>query len=253
MKACTGEYITFMDNDDYWNIDTCLEHIAKQLDKSKADVLFFDSVIYWEDKNRLDTVNNSCKRNEILNKGKADALRVLIEKGLMYRAVWTKVVKASLIRKYDLYFVKGIRNEDTEWTAHLLMVAKTFDWNEDAFYIYRKGHESAQTSKPETYKTISDLKNVIEDYVEKASVLEEEERKVIYSYLSYPYTVWLGQSGLVHNQKIKDDRRSMKKYDFLIKDSFDPSVSLVNKAYKVLGYHATSRLLSWYLKCKYKF
>ena len=82
--------------------------------------------------------------------------------------VWTKLVKTSLIREHDLYFKKGIRNEDTDWIARMLIYAERFEWYDKPFYVYRKGHETAQTSQKMKYYMVNDLKNIIIEYTQYA-------------------------------------------------------------------------------------
>ena len=44
LRAASGDYIMFMDNDDYWNDTFCLEKIVEQLNESNADVLMFSTI-----------------------------------------------------------------------------------------------------------------------------------------------------------------------------------------------------------------
>ena len=153
--------------------------------------------------------------------------------------VWTKLVKTSLIREHDLYFKKGIRNEDTDWIARMLICAERFEWYDKPFYVYRKGHETAQTSQKMKYYMVNDLKNIIIEYTQ-------------YAYLAYPFAVWMGQAYLIEqNEQIKNDREIMKKYAYLLTYDINPAVRMVHRVYRILGFGLTSRILMLYIKKVY--
>lgn len=86
-------------------------------------------------------------KEKIYNQNSNDALEYLISKGVYYRAVWAKVIKKELLDKHNIYFAKGIRNEDTDFSAKLILYAKSYDWYDKIFYVYRKGTGTAQTNQ----------------------------------------------------------------------------------------------------------
>lgn len=255
MKNATGEYIMFMDNDDYWNDNSCLSTISAQLQEMAADVLLFSTISYWEDKDLYVYPQSKCVRSEVVGKKPEEALKCLIENGLFYRAVWSKVIKREVILNNEIWFPVGMRNEDSEWTAHLMLCAKSYDWMETPFYVYRKGHFGAQTSKPNTYKIVSDLKEIIIKYYKIAKENEMQwtsEFKYVYlSYFAYLYSVWMAQAEMIKNTQIKEDINEMKKYVWILNYDLDPSVKLVRKVCRICGYHMTAKLLKIYMKNKY--
>ncbi|WP_443596824.1 glycosyltransferase [Agathobacter sp.] len=249
LDNATGDYIMFMDNDDYWKSVDVLEKIEVKLKESRADVLMFDTMEYWQNKDEFSMSSKKCERKEVVNQPKEIALKAIIGNGLLYRAVWAKVVKADLIRENHLYFEKGIRNEDTDWTAKMLLCAKSYDWHEDVFYVYRKGTGIAQTSKRVSYKEVKDLKDICEKYIDIAENLKSDMfQKIFCSYLSYPYSVLMGQVKLLSKtDRVKIGERDIKKNSYILKYDLDPSVKMVKKVYNVLGYNLTAFLLKLYL------
>ena len=99
----------------------------------------FNTMEYWENRKEYTCSSRRCDRSNIAFKDRDDALEEIIKNGLLYRAVWAKVIRRDLIITNQLYFENGIRNEDTEWTAKLLLCAQSYDWYEKVFYVYRKG------------------------------------------------------------------------------------------------------------------
>lgn len=249
LEKASGDYITFMDNDDYWSNPEALNDIVKIIDETQPDVVMHTNMVYWQDKEK--TVNPpSFDRRLVSGKKREDAVGNLIKSGMLTVTVWTKLVKTSLIREHDLYFKKGIRNEDTDWIARMLIYAERFEWYDKPFYMYRKGHETAQTSQKMRYHMVNDLKNILIEYTEYAQQhMDEKYRRVFYSYLAYPYAVWMGQAYLIEqNEQIKKDRKLMKKYDYLLSYDMNPAVHLVHLVYRILGFELTSKILMLYIK-----
>jgi glycosyltransferase involved in cell wall biosynthesis len=252
LEKASGDYITFMDNDDYWSNPEALNDIVKIIDETQPDVVMHTNMVYWQDKEK--TVNpSSFDRRLASGKKREDAVGNLIKSGMLTVTVWTKLVKTSLIREHDLYFKKGIRNEDTDWIARMLIYAERFEWYDKPFYMYRKGHETAQTSQKMKYHMVNDLKNILIEYTEYAQQhMDEKYRRVFYSYLAYPYAVWMGQAYLIEqNEQIKKDRKLMKKYDYLLSYDMNPAVHLVHLVYRILGFELTSKILMLYIKKTY--
>lgn len=248
LKATLGDYVLFMDNDDYWNGTDVLEQLDNQIRESQADVIMFDNCTYWETEKKMTYGNYQIKRADVLESG--NPIMYVIESGQMSRAVWNKAVKRDLIFKNELWFKENIRNEDTEWTARLFQKAESYDWCEKVFYVYRKGHMGAQTSGRITYKMWTDLKNIIRKTVDDAQGLPEKGKQALLNYISYPYAVCMGQMELVQGV-MEGDIQELKQYRFLLKISKDPYVKKIKICYRILGWRITAKLIALYMKKKY--
>ena len=103
------------------------------------------------------------------------------------------------------------------------------------------------------YYMVNDLKNILIEYTEYAQQhMDEKYRRVFYSYLAYPYAVWMAQAYLIEqNEQIKKDRKLMKKYDYLLSYDMNPAVHLVHLVYRILGFELTSKILMLYIKKTY--
>ena len=53
LDIAMGEYVIFVDSDDYWDDTMALEHIQKNLAESNADLLVFPAKRFYEDENRF--------------------------------------------------------------------------------------------------------------------------------------------------------------------------------------------------------
>jgi len=242
LEAATGDYVMFLDNDDYWMSEHGLSNVAHHLDQSHADVLLFDSTI---DRGQGSSVKTSALSREKIEARRPEvALRELISRRKLTSAVWTKAVKTSLIRENGLRFPKGMRNEDTYFTGELIRFARSYDWYDEYFYAYRKGTGTSQTAKRNTYAVVQDLEMILRQMLPLADQITDEGLRFCYlSYLAYPYTVWLGQARADGSIQAKRDLASMKQYEWVLRFDLDPWVHAIHILDRVLGY----RLLSWIL------
>lgn len=154
LNNAKGDYILFMDNDDYWNNSNALSLIANHLEESKADVLIFDYISYYQNKDKFVYNRRKCNRKHLLSLSVDDALKEIIKNNLLHVTVWTKVVKASIIKENNIYFPEGMRNEDTDWIGNLLHYINSVDYCENLFYVYRKGTGSAQLIRHQLLKLL---------------------------------------------------------------------------------------------------
>ena len=251
IKKSTGDYITFIDNDDYWDDKESLKRIVKQLKESNADILLFNSKNYYMNTNKISTRTINLKRNEIINKDRNEALKIILENGVYARAVWTKMIKSSLIKNNNIVFEEGKRNEDTDFSAKLMMHAKSYDYYEEVFHVYRKGHEYAQTSKTVSLKSLNDLEYVLKSNIEQSNKIKDEGlKKCVLAFLAYPFCVWMGQVGYFKEKKKKI--KLMKKYKYILNYDYDKRVKLTKRVCKIIGFKNTCFILNIFMRFRYK-
>lgn len=251
LKKATGDYITFIDNDDYWDKENAIEEIMDQLNETKADILLFNSKDNFVNTKGIVNPSNIIDRQMIYDRDKNKFLKNVLKNGLYYRAVWTKIIKSSLIKNNGLTFEEGMRNEDTDFSAKLMLLANSYDYYKDVFHVYRKGHETAQTSKPVSYKSLNDLTVILEKYFKEAEKINDLEfKKCFLSYLAFPFSVWMGQVGYFDNKK--EEIKKMKKYKYVLNYTYDKRVKLASFVCKIVGFKNTCYILNIYMKLKYR-
>ena len=248
LELAQGDYVLFMDNDDYWDDLESLEKINCFLSESKADVLMFDCKIKNEKTNELISNDLHIDRSVIINQNAGDALKEVLEKGLISRAVWTKVIRRKLIRENNILFPEGMRNEDTDFTAQLFLYARSYDWLDDKIYVYRKNTGSSQTSEPINYEQLLDLKYILKKSIVNGLKLSNTElKKAYYSYLAFPFSVWLGYSTNKLETK-KEEYIEMKPYSRVLSYNYDRNMKILSAIYRVFGYKLTCVALKLWVK-----
>ncbi len=251
LKQVTGDYIIFVDNDDYILEENSFSNLATLLEKSKPDILLHNCIYYWENTSKFTYPKTNFDRDKILNKTKYEALDYLIKNNIYTYTVWDKVIKASIIKDNNISFSEGKRNEDSEFCIKLLELSKSYDYCNKPCYVYRKLHSYAQTSTLK-YEHTKDLKELILFYIKKYEKRDDKLKYYIYNYISYLYSVYIAQTYLISDEKIKNDIDEILVYKNILKYNLNCNMKKVSLIYKVFGYKITRKILASYISKTYK-
>ena len=182
-----GEYIAFLDSDDYVE-PTMYEEMYEKAKQENADMVECD--FWWEypDKKREDVGPEYSNQKEMLQKARVVA--------------WNKLIKTEIYKQHpEARFSVGLRYEDVEGFYKILPYINKVAYIRKPFihYIQRQGSISnTQNKKNEEIFTV--LENVIA-YYKKNNLYEEFQQE-----LEYIYARYLLCSSFLRIVKIKDKK-----------------------------------------------
>lgn len=129
MKVATGEYISFIDSDDYIALDF-FETLYNTMQSEKSDIVECSVVKFYEN-NHFDEYKDDLN---IISFGTQDALSKLIAENPFKQHVWNKLYKSSLV--LDIPYAVGKLNEDEFWTYQIFGRAKKVTRLHKTMYYY---------------------------------------------------------------------------------------------------------------------
>ena len=185
-----GEYIAFLDSDDYVE-KYMYEEMYNMAKKENSDMV--ECNFYWEypDKQKEDIRTIYHGKNEMIVK-----IRVV---------AWNKLIKREILEKSEVRFPKGYRYEDTEFTYKLIPYIEKVSFLKKPCIHYVQREGSISNSQNERTKEIFDVLDHVIEYYKEKDIYEKYQEELEYIYVRYAFC-----SSLLRIVKIKDDNLQEK-------------------------------------------
>ena len=181
-----GEYIGFVDSDDYVEI-TMYEKMYNKAIEEKSDMVECDFI--WEYPN---------KKREDIGKIYSDKKEAIVEARVV---AWNKIIKKDIIEKTKITFPEGLRYEDIEFFYKIVPYLDKISFVKETLVHYVQRESSiANTQNERTGEIFKVWENVLDYYIEN-NIFNEYR-----SELEYSYTRILLCSSLKRITKVKDKK-----------------------------------------------
>lgn len=242
IKVATGEFIVFVDSDDYLCDSNFLNKVNKIINAETKVVIYGYKKVY----------ENSPKvysKAPFVDNKTSPLLYDLIEQNYYKGCPWDKIVQKKLIIDNNLFFPEGKLSEDIEWAGKLLNLLNDENiivLNENPYcYLQRNGS---------TTKTISNshLKDIIDIFEELINLKNIKNKKLLYSYIAYEYSMVLGiiKSKLRPKNINKTLVKKLYEYKWILNYNYCNKVKKVQKISNLFGIKMTSYILGIYINMK---
>ncbi|MBQ4510326.1 MAG: glycosyltransferase family 2 protein [Clostridia bacterium] len=247
IEKSNGEYIVFVDSDDYFDDCKILEKIVNASENGKYDIVAYCIKFY-------DAISGRLQEKQYYDESINDLpslekqLKYVISKDQMVISSCGYAVKRELIIKNDLFFEKGIVAEDTERTMRIFSCKPSIIFINEPAYCTRRGRPGSLSTEAAN-KNVSDLLYVIK----KHSDIFKKTEDLLLNYMAYQYSVLCGILVKTEDNEFKKSiLNDIIEYKWLLEYDLSPKVKKVKKAYKLLGIKNTIKLLGFYLKHRRK-
>lgn len=162
-----GEYIGFVDSDDYVE-KTMFEKMYNKAVEENADMVECDFLWEYPNKTKVDTGK--------IYEGKKEAI-------LEARVVaWNKIIKRKILENTQIEFPKGLRYEDVEFFYKLIPNLNKISFVKEPLVHYIQRNTSiANTQNERTAEIFKVLENVINYYI-KQNIFNEYKDELVYTY-----------------------------------------------------------------------
>jgi len=129
LDICKGEYISFVDSDDWVDVEY-IEELIKPNSKNQYDIVIAD---YQQSNEPIDSHHILLQASSINDK--QNIISAFCH--LQYPpCAWAKLYRAKFIKENKLKFYKGILYEDQLWSCHLAILAKRIFILSNKIYYY---------------------------------------------------------------------------------------------------------------------
>lgn len=182
IEKATGEYIGFVDGDDFVDI-RMFETMYNEAHKKKSDIVVCN-LNYVYDYDIIPTSSNVLEETTNIKD-------VMLN---IYPTAWNKIYKRTFINKHKLRFKKNVWYEDVEFIYRVLPYVNKISCVKNCFYQYVQREGAITKTYDKRLYNYIDNWNGIVDYYKEHDLYDEFYPELEYSYVRYIYGTFIKQA-----------------------------------------------------------
>lgn len=235
--AASGEYIIYIDSDDYIINDKFLSDVHNHILLNDAEIVMYKFSKYFDERNELEKCTFSFPDTE---KFKGDELLLeMVKKDAYYGMAWTKAFKRSKGVEFDTSLVC----EDMDWFFNLLSNTDNFTVIDKEYIAYRQRAGSVTSTL--RIKNLTDFIYTLEKWSKKVadSDFSETKKLALYGAMAKYYSNLLIVYARLKDKSKKETVSRIKNLSYLLDYSASSRPQKIKQIYKAVGFNAVITML----------
>lgn len=237
VSNASGEYILFVDSDDY--IDrNILKRIIEEIKNTHKDMYLLKAYKVYPNGSKVLLNNWQCPNKEF---SKDEWIVWFATMSKYPGSPCDKVVRRSFLEKNSIKFEEGRTAEDLLWVLRVILDAETYGVINENYYYYRQNVQASVTNQM-SVKKLKDLCHVITSEV----VVAKENMKYdayIYAMAAYELEVLIYLMSEIEKTERCDFIAYVKYNLWLLKYRNDKRVKIFRGLIKLFGINGCSQIL----------
>lgn len=181
INQAEGDYLLFLDGDDFWRDDDFLENLNCIIETHSPDTIIFPYSYYYG-KDRIKEYQFDLSEMSSTSNNFSDNLYSLIDNGIWYPSACNKCIRKDIVAINNISFPLNMTSEDVQWCFELSQhIASYYIYNKGV-YMYRQNREGSISYKLKM-KNLEDLFLNIENVLSGSKKIRDAD----YLYLSHYY------------------------------------------------------------------
>lgn len=170
IQHATGEYIGFVDGDDYVELDM-FELLYTEALKKDANVVICDFFFTYPNKEVIYNEYNYKNTNEMLIK--------------LFAVLWNKIYKRSYLESIDFSFIDGYRFEDVSYLTRMAAYYNNYSFvNKPLVHYIQRENSSSYSHNYKVKEIVYILDDILAFYKER-NFYQDYEREIEYLFIRY--------------------------------------------------------------------
>jgi glycosyltransferase involved in cell wall biosynthesis len=247
IKASKGDYLLFLDSDDYWKDIDFLKNISDSIQsQTDVEVVNFGWIKYYQLSNQFVPDKRNFNIIKTIGENNNDYTKRLLKHDLFVASAWNKCIKRSFVLENEIFFKVGLRSEDMDWCGRILYSKPVMTCANIKPYVYRQDRIGSITSSV-GIGHLRDIIGMIKVAQENSKIIIGQEKMNYLSFYAVQYLTLLFNHNVsteISNSALSQDIYQLRKvlpYDLNFK------VKVANRIMIVLGYNFMKKLLSYYV------
>lgn len=236
-KAACGEYIVYIDSDDFVLDSEFLSKLEKKA-QAGTDLIFYKYQKYFSESKKFEeckySYSSAMKKDTYANK-----INALVEADAFYGMAWIKAIKKSVLLENNIEFERGLLGEDMEWNYHIIFNSSSMEFIDESMIAYRQ--RSGSITSTHRLKNLTDFIYILEKWSDRITREIEDERlkNALYGSLAKYYSNLLVVYSRLSDPKKKIYVNQIKELSWLLKYSKSRRPKIFYKIYKIIGFRGT--------------
>ena len=238
-----GEYIIYIDSDDFITSDDFLKDVYEKAIDTESDIVLYKFSKFYDDTQKLDNctftldfVESITDPDELLNE--------LVKKDAYYGMAWIKAFRREIAIKNNIQFEKGLLGEDMDWYFGLILCSDKVSAIDKSYIAYRQREGSITTSLK--LKNLTDFIYILEKWSEriKNADISDSKKTALMGALAKYYSNLLITFVRVKDSQKKESVKKIKALSYLLDYSKSNRPQQIKKVYKLVGFKGVTLMLT---------
>ena len=248
-KIANGEYIVFIDSDDYITDNNFLAEINDKINETGSDIVLYKFSKFYDATKTMDApafsldfVSGITDSDELLYE--------LVKKDAYYGMAWIKAFNRETAIRGNVVFDEDLICEDMDWYFNLIFNSTKISAIDKSFIAYRQ-REGSVTSTFKL-KTLIDFIFTLEKWygIIKSTKMTDVKKNALFGALAKYYSNLLIVYMRLKDKEKKKYKKRIKALSELLNYSISSRPRQIRKYYKILGFTGTVALLKIYDKVR---
>jgi len=243
LEIAAGEYVIFLDGDDYWKDSHFIEELVKLIDQyAMPDLLQFGYIRYFQTNDTWGSPYPYIETSLVEHLDKDGLFEYLVLHEKYAVSAWSKIIRRSVLIEHHIRFEKGLLGEDMDWGMSLWSVIRTAKIVNLFSYVYRQRPVSITSGYG--IRNVEDFCYILDKWQHYFSMKPTVPfHKTALIYLAFLFPTLVRNFYLIPSQSRKKEFVLLKERLYLLKYSHTAKSDQLRILTRFFGFRLTCSLM----------